>query len=108
MSGIIAMPVTHLESVDLNLLPPLAALPEEQHGTRAAERSGLSQPAMSRALGRLRLLLAQQLLARDGGGYVLTPRAARIQRQLAARTPQLETLCAAEVFAPATAEEQYR
>ena len=54
----IVMPMTHLESVDLNLLPPLAALLEEQHVTRAAERSGLSQPAMSRALGRLRLLLA--------------------------------------------------
>src|SRR2546423_5364966 len=108
MSGIIAMPVAHLESVDLNLLPPLAALLDEQHVTRAAERSGLSQPAMSRALGRLRLLLADQLLVRDGGGYVLTPRAERIQRQLAGVMPQLETLFAAEVFDPATAEEHYR
>ena len=104
----IVMPVTHLESVDLNLLPPLAALLEEQHVTRAAERSGLSQPAMSRALGRLRLLLADQLLVRDGGGYVLTPRAERIQRQLAGVMPQLETLFAAEVFDPATAGEHYR
>src|SRR5438128_3154746 len=108
MSGIIAMPVTHLEGVDLNLLPPLAALLEEQHVTRAAERSGLSQPAMSRALGRLRVLLDDQLLVRDGSGYVLTPRAERIQRQLAGVVPQLETLFAAEVFDPATAEEHYR
>src|SRR5437660_2841688 len=108
MFGMVAMLVTHLESVDLNLLPPLAALLEEQQVTRAAQRSGLSQPAMSRALARLRRLLDDQLLVRDGSGYALTPRAERIQRQLAALTPQLETLFAAEVFDPATAEEHYR
>src|SRR6266480_4512023 len=108
MLGIVDMLVTHLEGVDLNLLPPLAALLEERHVTRAAERSGLSQPAMSRALARLRQLLDDQLLVRDGSGYVLTPRAERIERQLAGLTPQLETLFAAEVFDPATAEEHYR
>jgi DNA-binding transcriptional LysR family regulator len=108
MFGMVAMLVTHLESVDLNLLPPLAALLEERNVTRAAERSGLSQPAMSRALGRLRQLLDDQLLVRHRGGYVLTPRAERVQRQLAALMPRLETLFAAETFDPATAEERYR
>jgi DNA-binding transcriptional LysR family regulator len=108
MFGIPSIPVTHLEGVDLNLLPPLAALLEERHVTRAAERSGLSQPAMSRALARLRQVLDDQLLVRDGTGYVLTPRAERIQRQLAGLMPRLETLFAAEVFDPATAEENYR
>ena len=74
----VGMRMTHLEGVDLNLLPPLAALLDERHVTRAAERSGLSQPAMSRALARLRQLLDDQLLVRDGSGYVLTPRAERI------------------------------
>ena len=92
----------------MNLLPPLAALLEERHVTRAAERSGLSQPAMSRALARLRQVLDDQLLVRDVTGYVLTPRAERIQRQLAGLTPRLEALFAAEVFDPATAEENYR
>src|SRR5690349_24082239 len=108
MFGMVGMRVTHLEGVDLNLLPPLAALLEERHVTRAAERSGLSQPAMSRALARLRQLLDDQLLVRDGSGYVLTPRAERILRQLAGLMPQLETLVAAEVFDPATAQEHYR
>ncbi len=108
MLGIVAILVTHLEGVDLNLLPPLAALLEEQHVTRAAGRSGLSQPAMSRALARLRQVLDDQLLVRHGTGYVLTPRAERIQRQLAGLIPRLETLFAAEVFDPATAEENYR
>ena len=63
---------------------------------------------MSRALARLRQLLDDQLLVRDVTGYVLTPRAERIQRQLAGLTPRLEALFAAEVFDPATAEENYR
>jgi DNA-binding transcriptional LysR family regulator len=108
MFGIPSISVTHLEGVDLNLLPPLAALLEERHVTRAADRSGLSQPGMSRALARLRRALDDQLLVRDGTGYVLTPRAERIQRQLAGLMPRLETLFAAEVFDPATAEENYR
>ena len=102
------MPMAHLEGIDLNLLPPLAALLEERHVTRAAERSGLSQPAMSRTLARLRRLLDDQLLVRGGSSYLLTPRAERIQRQLADLMPQLGTLFAAEVFDPATAEEHYR
>jgi DNA-binding transcriptional LysR family regulator len=108
MFDIVDMLMTHLEGVDLNLLPPLAALLEERHVTRAAVRSGLSQPAMSRTLARLRQLLDDQLLIRDASGYVLTPRAERIQRRLAGLLPQLETLFAAEVFDPATAEEHYR
>jgi len=107
MFGMLFMRMEHLEGVDLNLLPPLAALLEERHVTRAAHRSGLSQPAMSRALARLRQQLDDQLLVRDKGGYVLTPRAERIRRQLAAVMPQLETLFAPEVFDPATAEEHY-
>jgi DNA-binding transcriptional LysR family regulator len=108
MFYIIYMLMTHLRGIDLNLLPALAALLEERQVTRAAERSGLSQPAMSRALARLRRLLDDQLLVRGRSGYVLTPRGERIQRQLADLMPQIETLFAAELFDPATAEEHYR
>ena len=108
MIDMVDMRMTHLEGVDLNQLPPLAALLEERHVTRAAQRVGLSQPAMSRTLARLRRLLDDQLLIRDSRGYVLTPRAERIQRQLVGLMPQLETLFGAEVFDPATAKEHYR
>jgi DNA-binding transcriptional LysR family regulator len=108
MFDIFKMRMTHLNGVDLNLLPPLAALLDVWHVTRAAERSGLSQPTMSRTLARLRQLLDDQLLVRDTSGYVLTPRAERIQRQLAGLVPELEMLFAAEVFDPATAMELYR
>ena len=108
MLGMVNMSMTHIKGVDLNLLPALAALLEERHVTRAAVRSGLSQPAMSRTLARLRRLLDDQLLIRDGSGYVLTPRAERIQRQLDGLMPQLEMLFAAEAFDPATAKENFR
>src|SRR4051812_30630184 len=65
----------HLSGIDLNLLPLLDALLTERHVTRAADAVGLSQPAASRALGRLRLLFGDPLLVRSGRGLALTPRA---------------------------------
>jgi DNA-binding transcriptional LysR family regulator len=69
------MRVTHLPGVDLNLLPLLDALLSERHVTRAGGRVGLSQPAASRGLGRLRELLGDPLLVRSGTRLALTPRA---------------------------------
>jgi len=48
------MSYQHVSRVDLNLLHTLLALLEERHVTRAAKRCFLSQPAISRALERLR------------------------------------------------------
>ncbi len=79
----------YLARIDLNLLTPLAALLEERHVSRAAERIGVTQPAMSHALRRLRAALDDELLVRGGGGYVLTPRAERLERQLRGLVPQL-------------------
>jgi len=64
-----------LASVNLNLLAPLLAVLEERSVTRAAERIGISQPAMSHALGRMRRLLNDDLLVRQGNSVTLTPRA---------------------------------
>jgi DNA-binding transcriptional LysR family regulator len=58
----------NLGALDLNLLVPLKALLEERHVTQAAEKVGLSQPAMSRALQRLRIMFADPLLVRGRGG----------------------------------------
>lgn len=64
-----------LTNIDLNLIPPLLALLQEQSVTLAAERIGLSQPAMSHTLARLRALLGDDLLVRKGAKSTLTPRA---------------------------------
>ncbi|MFF7754932.1 LysR family transcriptional regulator [Streptomyces sp. NPDC007971] len=67
--------MTHIERVDLNLLAPLAALLEERHASRNARQVSLSQPAMSRALQRLRAAPDDELLVRGAEGYRPTPRA---------------------------------
>lgn len=105
------MPVvrtTQLQRVDLNLLVALAALLDERHVSRAADRIGLSQPATSRALQRLRRTLDDELLVRTRDGYQLTPRAERIQRELAGILPRLEVLFGTEGFDPATATDTFR
>lgn len=66
---------THLASVDLNLLVVLQLLLEERSVTRAAVRLGRTQSAVSRSLGRLRDLLGDPLLVRDGPALAPTPRA---------------------------------
>jgi DNA-binding transcriptional LysR family regulator len=65
----------NLRSIDLNLLVAFEALIEERHVTRAARRVGLSQPAMSNALARLRRALGDPLLVRTADGLALTPAA---------------------------------
>jgi DNA-binding transcriptional LysR family regulator len=100
--------VEHDLPVDLDLLPALMALLDERHVSRAAERVHVSQPAMSRTLARLRRVFGDELLVRSAGGYHLTPRAERMQRQLLVVGPQLRALFAPADFDPATAEESYR
>jgi DNA-binding transcriptional LysR family regulator len=58
----------NLRSIDLNLLVALDALLLERHVTRAADRVGLSQPAMSNALSRLRGMFSDELLVRTATG----------------------------------------
>lgn len=72
----------NIASIDLNLLVALKALLEEKHVSRAALRIGLSQPAMSRALGRLRQLLNDPLLVKGKSGLSLTSRASELIQPL--------------------------
>jgi DNA-binding transcriptional LysR family regulator len=63
------------KAVDVELLRLFDALHRERHVTRAARVSGLSQPAMSRALGRMRAAWGDELFVRTPSGMVPTPRA---------------------------------
>ena len=71
----------NLNSLDLNLLVALDALLREASVSRAAMRIGLSQPAASHALQRLRDLIGDPLLVRNGARMELTPRALRCVRR---------------------------
>lgn len=82
MIYILVMHTTNIQSLDLNLLIALQALLEEKHITRAAMRIGLSQPAMSRALARLREALNDPLLVRSSEGLTLSIRAQELYPHL--------------------------
>jgi DNA-binding transcriptional LysR family regulator len=64
-----------LRAVDLNLLTVLDALLRDHNVTRAAEHLGMTQPAVSNALARLRLLFDDELFVRTGKEMAPTPRA---------------------------------
>jgi DNA-binding transcriptional LysR family regulator len=72
-----------LSGVDLNLLVALDALLGTMSVTQAAKRVGLTQPAMSNALERLRQLFGDPLLVRAGNGMVATARAQALRATLA-------------------------
>ncbi|MFD5474934.1 LysR family transcriptional regulator [Streptomyces sp. NPDC127105] len=91
-----------LASVNLNLLVPLLALLEERSVTRAAERVGLSQPAMSHALTRMRRMLGDDLVVRQGSGVTLTPRALELVGPLRSALQQTERIVNFPLFDPAT------
>lgn len=71
-----------MQSIDLNLLPMLVAVLEEENVTRAAARLNLSVPATSRALDRARRLFGDPLLVKSGRGVVMTPRARTLLPEL--------------------------
>ncbi|HEY3611980.1 MAG TPA: LysR family transcriptional regulator [Pseudonocardiaceae bacterium] len=98
----------HIGNVDLNLLKTLAVLLEERHVSRAAARCHLSQPAMSRAMARMRTVFADDLLVRTGAGYELTPKARALQAQLADVMPRLATIVRGDDFDPANATDTMR
>ena len=68
-------PTLNLRSIDLNLLTVFDAVMEEGNLTRAAARIGMSQPAVSDAVARLRHLLRDELFIRTHRGVRATPRA---------------------------------
>lgn len=72
-----------LSRLDLNLLVALDALLSERSVTRAAERLGLSQPALSASLSRLRIHFEDPILVREGNSYTLSPLAIRLVDQTA-------------------------
>ena len=98
----------HLRNLDLNLLVLLQAVLEERHITRAAKRSFLSQPAMSRALERLREMFGDPLLVRSGRSFERTVRGERILRELEALMPRLEAMVEGVEFDPAHSQERFR
>lgn len=99
---------THLSKVDLNLLVVLQELFTARSVTGAAKRLGLSQPAVSRALGRLRALLDDPLFVRTPSGLTTTPRADALRAELEQVLGSIETMMMGRAkFDPSTATRTF-
>jgi DNA-binding transcriptional LysR family regulator len=92
-----------LRGVDLNLLTLLEALFETRSVTQAGDRLDLSQPAASRALGRLRRMLGDPLFVRGADGLVPTRHAETLRAPLAQSLASARLVIAPPRFDPATA-----
>lgn len=98
----------NLSSLDLNLLVALDALLKEASVSRAGMRIGLSQPAASHALQRLRDILGDPLLVRVGARMELTRRAQGLRGPLAQTLDQVRGLFAPDEFDAARSERHFR
>jgi len=98
----------NLATLDLNLLVALDALLLEANVSRAAVRIGLSQPAASHALQRLREVLGDPLLVRVGSRMELTPRAQGLRGPLAQVLDQVRGLLVPDDFNAASSERRFR
>jgi DNA-binding transcriptional LysR family regulator len=98
----------NLASLDLNLVVALRALLEERNVTKAGRRIGLSQPATSAALARLRHHFDDDLLVRVGGRYELTTLGLALLGRTGAACDLLERVFTSQAdFDPAREEHEF-
>ncbi|MDP9810152.1 DNA-binding transcriptional LysR family regulator [Rhizobium tibeticum] len=98
----------NLAAFDLNLLRVFDAMMLELSTVRAGERVGLSQPAVSSALGRLRSILGDELFVRDGNRMMPTPRALQLREPVHRALAQIEEALAANAaFDPQTSTRSF-
>lgn len=99
----------HIETVDLNLLRLFDAVYRARSVSRAAEALGLTQPAASHGLTRLRLLLGDALFTRAPGGVAPTPRADRLAVAVQSALATLEeALHEPDRFEPRVSRKTFR
>ena len=97
-----------LESLDLNLLLVFDALATERSVTQAAAKVGLSQPALSNALARLRALFRDPLFERRAGQMQPTPRARQLLVPLSEAISKLrEALETQAAFRPDASDREF-
>ena len=98
----------NVANLDLNLLVSLDALLQQRSVTRAARQLGLSQPALSASLGRLRRHFDDELLARVGNEYRLTPLAVQLQLQARLALEGVQRVFSAQpYFDPGTSSREF-
>lgn len=97
-----------LSAIDLNLLLVFDAVMRDRSVSRAGQRMGLSQPAMSHALGRLRHMLKDELFVRGPAGMTPTPRAEQLATPIRLALDGLQQALEPDQFDPAAATTTFR
>ena len=97
-----------LAALDLNLLVVFDAIMRDRSVTRAGQRLGLSQPAMSHALTRLRHMLKDELFVRSPNGMMPTPRAEELATPIRIALDGLQQSLEPMQFDPAKATATFR
>lgn len=99
----------NLRTVDLNLLVALDALLSECNVSRAAEKLGMTQSALSHALRRLRVVFGDPLFRRGPRGMEPTDRALALRQPLEDALADIHSLLSSRiVFDPATTTRTFR
>ncbi len=108
ISGVDTVAGVNIASLDLNLLVSLNALLQERSVTRAAASMGLSQPALSASLARLRRHFGDELLTRVGNEYRLTPLAVQLRELVRVALSGVERVFTAQPgFDPASSTREF-
>lgn len=94
-------------AIDLNLLVVFDAVMQERNVTRAGQKIGLSQPAVSHALNRLRYMLKDQLFVRTPDGMVPTPRAEQLAGPLRRALNDMQLALEPETFVAKEANRRF-
>jgi DNA-binding transcriptional LysR family regulator len=99
----------NLKSVDLNLLVSFDALVSERNVSRAAEKLGMTQSALSHALKRLRVLFGDPLLRRGPRGMEPTERALSLREPVKAVLAEVQSIVSTRIiFDPATTRRTFK
>ena len=107
--GLSDIQMMHIGKIDMNLLRVFAAIYRTGNVSRASDELGLTQPATSRALGKLRVALKDALFVRVQVGVEPTPKARRLAEPIAAAIAALENaLVETENFDPRTTCRNFR
>jgi DNA-binding transcriptional LysR family regulator len=97
-----------LGAIDLNLLVVFDAIMRDRSVTRAGHRLGLSQPAMSHALTRLRHMLKDELFVRSPNGMMPTPHAEQLATPIRIALDGLQQSLEPVQFDPSEAKTTFR
>ncbi|MBC7945001.1 MAG: LysR family transcriptional regulator [Burkholderiales bacterium] len=97
-----------MRDIDLNLLTAFDAIMSEQSISRAAMRMNMTQPAVSNALGRMRVTYNDPLFVKAGRGVKPTPKAEQLWRDVHGPLQVLRDAVHPPVFQPARAKRRFR